>query len=136
MRRDRRSRYGFTSKPLSIKKLLIRRKGAPNGCDSRKFRLYLPENPTEAAEIRIARYIRRHLRQVRISIGKHRFGKNGRQHSNNLVRYPALTIFAEDRIRLGKLRASSRFLLGFHYLCRNRRQFGNLCKRQATGPKR
>jgi hypothetical protein len=93
MRRDRRSRYGFTSKPMSIKKLLIRRKEAPNGCDSRKFRLYLPENPTEAAEIRIARYIRRHLRQVRISIGKHRFGKNGRQHSNNLVRYPAFTIF-------------------------------------------
>ena len=90
---SRGSRYGFTSKPMSIKKLLIRRKEAPNGCDSRKFRLYLPENPTEAAEIRIARYIRRHLRQVRISIGKHRFGKNGRQHSNNLVRYPAFTIF-------------------------------------------
>ena len=27
-------------------------------------------------------------------------------------------IFAEDRIRLGKLRAGSRFLLGFHYLCK------------------
>lgn len=27
-------------------------------------------------------------------------------------------IFAEDRIRLGKLRVSSRFLLDFHYLCK------------------
>lgn len=39
---------------------------------------------------------------------------------------PSFTIFAEDRIRLGKLRASTHFLPAFTIFAEDRRLFGNL----------
>jgi hypothetical protein len=44
----------------------------------------------------------------------------------SLARPPSFTIFAEDRIRLGKLRASTHFLPAFTIFAEDRRLFGNL----------